>query len=222
MNSIRVLIADDESLIRHALRLFLTNEDGLEVIGEAISGQDAVDLALAHKPDIVLMDLQMPGMDGIEATSFLSTALPCTRILAVTTFSSEERIVAALRAGADGYLLKDTSPSELIQAIKETHAGRSALSPSISRELIRTVRGSADPAGRNVAVVAGREASLTPREHSIVQLLSQGLSNAEISRRLFISEATVKSNFGRIMQKWGVRDRVQVLIRAAKLGLVTF
>ncbi|HXH36197.1 MAG TPA: response regulator transcription factor [Plantibacter sp.] len=221
MNEIRVLVADDEALVRNALRLFVDNAEGLVVVGEAADGEEAVSLALAYSPDVVLMDIQMPHVNGIEATARLSTAVPSARVLAVTTFSSEKHIVSALQAGASGYLIKDTAPDALVQAIRDVHDGKSVLSPTISRELVLAVRNTADRIDRLTEHLSRETMALTPREYSVVQLLAQGLSNNEIANRLVLSEATVKSNLGRVIQKWGVRDRVQVLIHAAREGIVS-
>lgn len=214
MDAIRVLVADDEELVRHALRIFVDADERTTVVGEARDGAEALALCQQLRPEIVLMDIQMPVMDGVTATERISRGHPETRVLALTTFSSERHVVSMLRAGASGYLVKDTAPEQLVQGIVDVRDWRSALSPQISHALVRTVRAPAADHARVPSDVTGRELS-------ILQLLAQGKSNAEIAAELNLAETTVKANFGRIMTKWGVRDRVQVLIRATQLGVVT-
>lgn len=218
MDVVRVLIADDEALVRHALRIFVNSAEHTTVVGEATNGAEAVERCRDLEPDVVLMDIQMPTMNGIEATAAIVEDQPCIRVIAVTTFSSERHVVAALRAGASGYLVKDTTPDMLVESIIDVHEGKSILSPQITRELIIAVR---DGMNASSATVTTGPAALTERELSIVRLLAKGRSNAEIARDLHLSEATVKANFGRIMNKWSVRDRVQVLIHAVRTDLVT-
>lgn len=213
--AIRVLIVDDEVLVRQALRIFVGADSRTEVIGEAVDGASAAVLCDELAPDVVLMDIQMPGVNGIDATAAIVDANPYIKVLALTTFSSERNVVSMLRAGASGYLVKDTTPQDLVRAIVDVCDGRSVLSPSISRELISAVRGQTTFDGANE-----HSNGLTRRELSIVHLLAQGMSNAEIADELHLAEATIKANFGRIMVKWDVRDRVQVLIHAARLGLI--
>lgn len=209
------MIVDDEELIRQALRVFVDKDAEMSVVGEASNGAQAITEAERIRPDVVLMDIHMPVLDGVNATARLTADDPAIKVLAVTTFSSERHVVAALRAGASGYLVKDTPPKAIIQAVRDAHEGRFVLSPHISRELVRAVRTASH--GTNGA---GQRAELTPREESIVRLLARGLSNFEIAGELFLAEATVKSNLRRIMIKWDVRDRVQVLIKAAETGVV--
>lgn len=213
-----MLIADDEALVRHALRLFVDNAPDLTVVGEAHDGSQAVSMSAALRPSVILMDIHMPGLNGIEATERIVAAQPEVKVLAVTTFSSEKHVILALQAGASGYLVKDTTPEEILRSIRDVHDGKSVLSQQVSRQLIRTVRAS-DAKGR-LAFRSNEKTRLTRREESVVELLAEGLSNSEIGSHLFISEATVKANLRRIMGKWGVRDRVQVLIYAARSGLV--
>lgn len=213
----RVLIADDEALMRHALAVFVRNADDMEVVGEASDGASAVHLCTELRPDAVLMDMQMPGMDGVEATSRIHAAFPHVRVIAVTTFSSIGYVVPALRAGASGYLVKDTDPAELVQAIRDVMDGSCVISPSVTHELIASLREGAPAAP--VEELAEHEV-LSDRELEVVKLLGRGMSNAEIAAELHLAEATVKTHLGHVMAKWGARDRVQTLIRAARANIV--
>lgn len=214
---IRVIVVDDESLVRAALRVFLESADGFEVAGEAANGADAVALVRAVHPDVVLMDVQMPIMDGIEATRRLTREFPGIKIVALTTFSTERVVVPMLSAGASGFLVKDTSPERILDAARLAFDGGYVLSPRVAENLVNSIQANEPPAPRQL----GRDEALTDRELEVVALLAKGMSNAEIAQKLFVSEATVKSHLGRITTKWGVRDRIQVLIRAAQLRLVT-
>ncbi|MFT4214075.1 MAG: response regulator transcription factor [Microbacterium sp.] len=215
-HKIRVIIVDDESLVRAALRVFLQSTDGFELVGEASNGTEAITLVRAVTPDVVLMDVQMPEMDGIEATRRLTREFPGIKIIALTTFSAERVIVPMLSAGASGYLVKDTSPERILDAARLAYEGGYVLSPRVAKELVSSVQQAQSPAQRAMT----RDQELTERELEVVTLLAQGMSNAEIAAEMFISEATVKSHLGRITAKWNVRDRVQVLIRATQFGLV--
>lgn len=214
---IRVIVVDDESLVRAALRVFLESADGFEVAGEAANGADAISLVRAVQPDVVLMDVQMPTMDGIEATRRLTREFPGIKIVALTTFSTERVVVPMLSAGASGFLVKDTSPERILDAARLAFDGGYVLSPRVAENLVNSIQANEPPAPRQL----GRDEALTDRELEVVALLAKGMSNAEIAQELFVSEATVKSHLGRITTKWGVRDRIQVLIRAAELRLVT-
>ncbi|MEJ1092760.1 response regulator transcription factor [Microbacterium istanbulense] len=211
-----MLIADDEALVRHALRIFVNTGGDMTVVGEAVDGEEAISATERLLPDVVLMDLQMPRVSGIEATRRITTARSDVRVLAVTTFSTERHVVPALRAGASGYLVKDTDPDDILEAIREVHAGRSVISPRVTRDLILSLR--ADP--EKASSAAPTREPLTPRELSIVKAIAQGRSNAEIARELHLAEPTVKANLGRVMSKWGVRDRVQVLIYAITKSVI--
>jgi len=216
---IRVLIADDEALMRKALNVFVGSAPDMEVVGEAADGVAAVHLAAELQPDVVLMDIQMPRLDGVEATKGVLAASPRTRVVAVTTFSSKRYVVPALRAGASAYLVKDTEPAALVAAIRDALDGTCTLSPSVTEELVESVREAPEPS-QPVAIPPLE--TLSERELDVVRLLGHGLSNAEIAGELHLSEATVKTHLGNVMAKWGVRDRVQTLIHAARTGIVRF
>ena len=215
MSGIRVLVVDDQAMMRHAFSLFLSSESDIQVVGEAADGQAAVTQTRALKPDVVLMDVRMPRMDGIDATARLLTLDPAPRVLITTTFGADDYLLPALRAGAAGFLVKDAEPEQLIAAVRAVHRGDSVVSPSVTAELIaEAVRNPVPHPDPELA------SALLPREQQVLELLAQGLSNAEIAAELVISEGTVKSHLGRIMTKLGVRDRLQVLIRAHEAGLV--
>lgn len=215
MEEIRVLITDDDPLVRVALSHFISRAPEITVIGEAESGFEAIAAIERDKPDIVMMDVQMPGMGGIEATGEITSRWPDVCVLAVTTLDSRETVLPMLSAGASGYMLKDSSPEEFVSALRQAHQGTSSLSPRIAAMLVKHVR-DAKPMG------AGDLEELTEREDEVLQHLAQGMSNSEIASALHVSEGTVKAHLGGIMAKWHVRDRVQVLVAAAKAGLIDF
>jgi DNA-binding NarL/FixJ family response regulator len=216
--TIRLLIVDDQELIRTGLRLFLQTRDDLEVVGEAADGDEAIALAGALRPDVVLMDIRMRRMDGVEATARLMAAgiEPRPRVLVLTTFDLDEYVFGALRAGAAGFLLKDASRERLVEAIRVVHAGEALLSPSITRRLIEDYATRTDPIEPPTALLA----ELTPREREALGLVAQGLSNSEIAARLVVTEATVKSHVGSLLAKLGLRDRVQAVVFAYEHGVV--
>lgn len=218
MEQIRVLIADDESLVRRALTVFLSNAPDIEIVGEVTDGAAAVAAVMELGPDVVLMDLQMPGMGGVEATTQVTATSPQTRVLAVTTFGTIDSILPVLRAGASGYLLKDTEPDDIISAVRDVHAGHGALSPRVTQQLIASIH-QTEPDDTEPLTEAE---SLSDREVEAVRHLATGMSNAEIATAMFVSEATVKGHLSAVMRKWYARDRVQVLVRAARAGIVTF
>jgi DNA-binding NarL/FixJ family response regulator len=214
---IRVVLVDDEQLVRSGLRMILESAGDIEVVGEAADGGGAVELVRRHRPDVALMDIRMPAMDGLAATRAL-TALPDPpRVIMLTTFELDEYVHTALENGAVGFLLKDTPPRDLIQAVRTVAEGNAMLAPTVTRRLI------AEFASRNSAkAVAARRRldTLTGREREVVVALAQGLSNAEIGRRLFMSEATVKAHVSRVLAKLGLSNRVQAAILAHDAGLL--
>ena len=212
-----VLIADDQALVRVGLRKILENEPETTVVGEAVNGEDAVTAAGRLRPDVVLMDIRMPVLDGIEATRRIVRAQPDTRVLILTTFGLDTYVYDALRAGASGFMLKDAPPEEISAAIRIVASGEALLAPAVTRAVIEEfVR--QRPAA---APIAPPVTELTPREREVLDLLARGLSNAEICEQLVISEATAKTHVARILQKLDLRDRVQTVIYAYESGLVT-
>jgi DNA-binding NarL/FixJ family response regulator len=213
---IRVLLADDQALVRNGFRLILEREAEIDVVGEAADGGEAVTLARELRPDVVLMDVRMPEVDGIEATRRL-VADPSFggRILMLTTFDLDEYVVEAIRAGASGFLLKDVLPADLLHAVLLVHRGEAMLAPSLTRRLLEE-----HVARPRAGASAQPFADLTERELQVAQAIARGLSNAEIGKELFLSEATVKTHVTRILTKLGVRDRVQIVVAAYESGLV--
>ena len=228
--TIRIVLADDQALLRKGFRMILEAEDDLEIVGEAADGADAVRLVELYKPDVVLMDVRMPVLDGIEATRAITEATPGdeTRVLILTTFDLDEYAFSALRAGASGFLLKDVPPAELVAAIRTVARGDAVVSPRITRRLLeeyadtaaRPLRGRRRGGGRRDAAEHAALAQLTEREREVLLAVADGLSNAEIAERLYVSEATVKSHVGRLLAKLGLRDRVQAVVFAFQSGLV--
>jgi DNA-binding NarL/FixJ family response regulator len=213
-----VLIADDQALVRVGLRKILEAEPQTTVVGEAGDGEDAVAEARRLRPDIVLMDIRMPVLDGIEATRRIVRAHPAIRVLILTTFGLDGYVYDALRAGASGFMLKDAPPEEIAAAVRIVASGEPLLAPAVTRAVIEEfARQRPSPAPTPPPAVA----ELTPREHEILELLVRGLSNPEICARLVISEATAKTHVARILQKLSLRDRVQAVIYAYESGLVT-
>ena len=212
-----VLIADDQALVRVGLRKILENEPETTVVGEAVDGEDAVLAAGRLRPDVVLMDIRMPVLDGIEATRRIVRAQPDTRVLILTTFGLDTYVYDALRAGASGFMLKDAPPEEITAAVRIVATGEALLAPAITRAVIEEFVRQRPPAAPTAPPVA----ELTPREREVLDLLARGLSNPEICERLVISEATAKTHVARILQKLDLRDRVQTVIYAYESGLVT-
>ena len=212
--SIRVLVADDQSMVRAGFRLLLSGEDGIEVVAEAENGLEAVDKAARFQPSVVLMDIRMPELDGLEATRRILAADPGARILILSTFELDEYIYEALQAGASGFVLKDDPPEQLIAAIRTVAAGDALLSPAVTRRVIQQftrIPRAAQPSGLE---------QLTGRERDVLRLVAQGLSNAEIGEQLYIGETTVKTHVTHVLQKLQLRDRVQAVVLAYQTGLL--
>ena len=213
----RLLIADDQELVRTGLRTILQGVEDFEVVGEAADGLSAISQTAQLKPDLVLMDIRMPHLDGVEATARIRASEPAPRVILLTTFDLDQYVYAGLRAGASGFLLKDTLAAELVAAIRAVLAGDAVIAPSATRRLIERFLEAAppDPAGQAAAL-----APLTNREREVLTLLGRGLSNAEIAHRLYLSEATVKTHVGRVLGKLGLRDRIQAVVLAYETGLI--
>jgi len=211
---IRVLIADDQALMRTGFRMILDAQDDIEVVGEAIDGADAIRRFEALSPDVVVMDVRMPTLDGIEATRRLAALERPARVLILTTFDLDDYVYEALRAGASGFLLKDRPPEELVAAVRVIAAGEALLAPSVTRRLIEEFARRAPAASR------AELDELTEREREVLVLMARGLSNAEIARTLFVAETTVKTHVGRVLHKLGLRDRAQAVVLAYESGLV--
>jgi DNA-binding NarL/FixJ family response regulator len=212
---IRVLLADDQELVRSGFRLILELAEGIEIVAEAADGREAVQLAKELQPDVVLMDVRMPELDGIEATRRLRQAGVDARVLVLTTFDLDEYVYAAVRAGASGFLLKDAPREQLVTAVQTVARGEALLAPAITQRLIE--RFVARPPASEVAPALGE---LSARELEVLQLVARGLSNAEIAAELVVGEATVKTHVARVLRKLDVRDRVQAVVFAYESGLV--
>ncbi len=217
MTAIRVLLVDDQQLVRTGFRMILRDEEDIEVVGEAEHGAAAVAEVAALAPDVVVMDIRMPVMDGVEATRRITTEAPQTRVLVLTTFDADEYVVEALRAGASGFLLKDVDPDDFIAAVRTVAAGEALLAPSVTRRLLEQVRDrlpQADDPRR------ARLAELTDRERDVFRLMARGLSNREIAERLVLAEPTVKTHVSHALLKLDLRDRAQAVVFAYEVGLV--
>jgi DNA-binding NarL/FixJ family response regulator len=212
--SIRVLVADDQSMVRAGFRMLLAGESGIDVVAEAANGREAVDKAARFQPDVVLMDIRMPELDGLQATREILAASPNARILILTTFDLDEYIYEALSAGASGFVLKDDPPEHLLAAIRTVAAGDALLSPSITHRVISQFARLQRPAPPKELE------ELTSREMEVLRLIAHGLSNAEIGERLFISDTTVKTHVTHVLQKLNLRDRVQAVVLAYQAGIV--
>ena len=213
--TVRVVLADDHALVRAALQMVLTDAPDVEVTGEAATGAEAVRLAREQSPDVVVMDIRMPGMDGIEATRRITAEPGAPRIIVLTTFDDDAYVYGALRAGASGFLVKDMALEDIVSAIRVVAAGDALVAPSITHRLIRMAVRNAEPAGEPPALDG-----LTEREREVLTLVGQGHSNTEIGDRMHITMPTVKSYVGRLMTKLAARDRVQLVIIAYRTGLV--
>lgn len=212
---IRVLIADDQAMVRSGLSMILDSEADLEVVGEAQNGEEAVAAVKRAKPEVVLMDVRMPVMDGLEATRRITAEYPDTKVIVLTTFDVDDYVYGSLRAGASGFLLKDAAADDLVAAIRVVAGGDALLAPSVTRRVIERFAKTPEPSP------AAGLADLTEREVEVLRLLARGLSNTEIADDLFVSEATVKTHVSHILTKLGLRDRVQAVVAAYESGLVT-
>ena len=208
-DSIRVLVVDDHAVVREGLRTFLELQDGIEVAGEAADGEEAIALAERLRPDVVLMDLVMPALDGLGAMRALRDRVPEARVIVLTSFADDDKLLPALRAGAAGYLLKNAQPQELARAVRAAHAGEALLDPLVAARLVEALAGDPEPLDR-----------LTPREREVLGLIGRGFSNKLIARELGLSEKTVKTHVGHVLAKLGVTDRTQAALVAVRAGLV--
>ena len=206
---IRVLVVDDHAVVREGLRSFLELQDGIEVAGEAADGAEALDVAERIRPDVVLMDLVLPRLDGLAAMRALRERLPRTRVVVLTSFFDDEKLLPALRAGAAGYLLKNAEPQEVARAVRAAHAGEALLDPVVAARLVEALAGGEEPLDR-----------LTPREREVLELIGRGFPNKLIARELGVSEKTVKTHVGNVLAKLGVTDRTQAAVVAVRAGLV--
>ena len=208
---IRVLIVDDHAVVREGLRAFLQTQEGIEVAGEAADGREAVEASARLRPDVILMDLVMPELDGVAAMRMLRESVPDARVIVLTSFLDDDKLLPAIRAGAAGYLLKNTEPKELARAVRAAHAGEALLDPVVAARLVETLAadGGLDPVDR-----------LTPREREVLVLIGRGFPNKRIARELDVSEKTVKTHVGHVLAKLGVTDRTQAAVLAVRAGLV--
>jgi len=217
--SIRVLLVDDQQLVRTGFRMILADEEGIEVVGEAANGQEAIEAAASLAPDVVVMDVRMPVMDGVEATRRLAGAEPGAgpKVLVLTTFDADEHVVEALRAGASGFLLKDVDPADFARAIRIVASGEALIAPSVTRRLLERFAKLAVPADETHA---DRLRELTEREREVLKLVAQGLANREIADHLSLAEPTVKTHVSHLLLKLDMRDRAQLVVLAYELGVV--
>ena len=208
---IRVLIVDDHAVVREGLRAFLQTQEGIEVAGEAADGREAVEASARLRPDVILMDLVMPELDGVAAMRVLRESVPDARVIVLTSFLDDDKLLPAIRAGAAGYLLKNAEPKELARAVRAAHAGEALLDPVVAARLVETLAadGGMDPIDR-----------LTPREREVLVLIGRGFPNKRIARELDVSEKTVKTHVGHVLAKLGVTDRTQAAVLAVRAGLV--
>ncbi|MEV6033355.1 response regulator transcription factor [Nonomuraea sp. NPDC052116] len=213
---IRVLIADDQGMVRTGFTVFLSGQPDIEVVGEAANGREAVERASALRPDVVLMDVRMPVMNGLEATRELLSRDGAPKVLILTTFDLDDYVYEALRAGASGFLLKDASAAQLVEAVRVVAAGEALIAPAITKRLIHEFAKLGGPR----PVTGKRPAELTERETEVLTLVAQALSNQEIAETLFVAEQTVKTHVGRVLMKLGLRDRAQAIVFAYETGLV--
>ncbi|MFG1944813.1 response regulator [Nonomuraea sp. NPDC048826] len=211
---IKIVIVDDQAMVRAGLRMVVESDPGMEVVGEAADGRDAIAVARRVRPDIVLMDISMPRLDGLSATRELLDTPSPPKVITLTTFDTDENLWAALRAGTSGFLLKVSPPEQLIEAIRIVHAGDALLDPAVTSRVIASFAGRAEP------TPSPRLDELTPRELEVLRLLARGLTNAEIAEELYVGEATVKTHVARVLMKLGLRDRAQAVVFAYESGVV--
>ncbi|MFU8870460.1 response regulator [Micromonospora sp. SL4-19] len=214
--SISVVLVDDEAMVRVGLRMVLSGEPDITVVGEASDGDQAVDLVTRTRPDVVLMDIRMQRVDGLEASRRLLAAAPDTKIIILTTFDEDEHVAAALRAGVSGFLLKISPPEQLVEGVRSVAAGRGLLDPAVTLRVIRGFAAQPEP----VRLRSSELDQLTAREIDVLRLVAEGLTNAEIGGRLFLGEATVKTHLSRVLMKLNLRTRVQAVVYAYESGLV--
>lgn len=213
--TIRVVLVDDQEMVRKGLSMLLSNEDDIEIVAEAANGREGIETITRHRPDVVLMDVQMPELDGLEATRVLVDEGTTSRIVILTTFERDEYIFEALRLGASGFLLKNAPPEELIAAVRVVASGEALLSPSVTSRVIGSFTGSAEPSERPTGLD-----QLTERESEVLALVAEGLSNAEVAEKLIVGEATVKTHVSNVLSKLQLRDRVQAVVLAHRHGVV--
>jgi DNA-binding NarL/FixJ family response regulator len=223
MSDVRILLVDDQRLMRSGLRTLLDLEEGIEVVGEAVNGQEALDQFAALLPDVVLMDVRMPVLDGVEATRRLRAAQPAARVIILTTFDDDEYVFEGLRAGALGYLLKDVGVGELVEAIRTVMGGGVLIQPSVARKVVAEfarLRPESESRGPGGTAASGLIEALSERELEILSLLAEGYTNRDIATRLYLAEGTVKNYVTNILGKIGARDRTHAALRARELGLI--
>ncbi|MGB7540074.1 MAG: response regulator transcription factor [Anaerolineales bacterium] len=216
---IRILLVDDHAVVRQGLRTFIELQDDLEVVGEGCNGGEAVDLAARYQPDVILLDLVMPGMDGVEAIGKILACSPFSRVIILTSFGGDDKIFPAIRAGAQGYLLKDIQPGELIQAVRGMHQGKTPLHPDVAKRLVSAVAGNASAMQAPAISLPEDLRGLTEREREVLGLIARGLNNREIAEKMVVSEATVKTHVSNLLDKLGLQDRTRAAIWALKHGI---
>jgi NarL family two-component system response regulator LiaR len=216
---IKVLIVDDHTIVRQGLRMFIDLQSDMEVVGEGTNGIEAVELATQLNPDVILLDLIMPQMDGVEATRKISEGVPQSRVLILTSFAEDDKVFPAIRAGAHGYLLKDIQPNDLVQAVRESCQGKAQLHPDVIRRLMKAVSNNAPAQEVKQTLVNNDMQVLTEREREVLDLIARGLSNREIAEQMVISEKTVKTHVSNLLSKLGLGDRTRAAIWALKHGL---
>ena len=216
---IRVLLVDDHAVVRQGLRMFIEMQEDMEVAGEGTNGIEAVELAARLEPDVILLDLLMPQMDGVEATRKILEQAPQSRVLILTSFGEDDKVFPAIRAGAQGYLLKDVQPRDLVRAVRETYQGKAQLHPDIARRLMMAVSGSEPVQGAKPASMPENLQGLTEREWQVLDLIARGLSNREIAEQMVISEKTVKTHVSNLLNKLDLGDRTRAAIWALKHGM---